>query len=44
MEQNMKEEKIKYDITVTNAFKKYGQNNVFNGLNMTVKSGSMWVI
>ncbi|XP_060878331.1 ABC transporter G family member 23-like [Metopolophium dirhodum] len=42
MEQNMKEGKIKYDITVTNAFKKYGQNNVFNGLNMTVKSGSIY--
>lgn len=41
MEQITKEEKIKYDITVTNAFKKYGQNNIFNGLNMTVKSGSM---
>jgi len=41
MEQNMEEETIKYDITVTNAFKKYGQNNVFDGLNMSVKSGSM---
>lgn len=37
----MEEENPKYDITVTNAFKKYGKNNVFNGLNMTVKSGSM---
>lgn len=41
MEQIVNEENIKNDITVTNAFKKYGQNNVFNGLNMTVKSGSM---
>lgn len=41
MEQNMREEIIKYDIKVINAFKKYGQNNVFNGLNMSVKSGSM---
>ncbi|XP_022175207.1 ABC transporter G family member 23-like [Myzus persicae] len=42
MEQNMEEENPKYDITVTNAFKKYGKNNVFNGLNMTVKSGSIY--
>lgn len=41
MEQNMEEETIKYDIKVTNAFKKYGQNNVFDGLNMSVKSSSM---
>ncbi|CAI6347958.1 unnamed protein product [Macrosiphum euphorbiae] len=37
----MEDETIKYDIKVTNAFKKYGQNNVFDGLNMSVKSGSM---
>jgi len=37
MEQNMKKEII----TVTNAFKKYGQDNVLCGLNMTVESGSM---
>ncbi|KAF0762245.1 ABC transporter G family member 23-like [Aphis craccivora] len=36
------EGKIKYDIKVTNAFKKYGQNNIFNGLNMAVKSGSIY--
>ncbi|KAL5245483.1 hypothetical protein ACI65C_012893 [Semiaphis heraclei] len=42
MEQIVNEENIKNDITVTNAFKKYGQNNVFNGLNMTVKSGSIY--
>jgi len=41
MEQNINEGEIKYDIKVTNAFKKYGQNNIFNGLNMAVKSGSM---
>jgi len=41
MEQNIEEENIKYDIKVTNAFKNYGKNIVFNGLNMTVKSGSM---
>ncbi|XP_060841940.1 ABC transporter G family member 23-like isoform X1 [Rhopalosiphum padi] len=42
MEQNMKEGNNKYVIKVRNAFKKYGQNNIFNGLNMTVKSGSIY--
>ncbi|XP_025200634.1 ABC transporter G family member 23-like [Melanaphis sacchari] len=42
MDQTLEERKIKYDIKVTNAFKKYGQNDIFNGLNMTVKSGSIY--
>lgn len=30
-----------YDISVENAFKKYGKNSVINGLNMHVERGSM---
>lgn len=35
------EENTQYDVKVINAFKSYGENNVINGLNMNIKSGSM---
>jgi len=37
----MIDEGFQYDVKVINAFKSYGENKVFNGLNMNVKSGSM---
>lgn len=33
-----------YKIKVKNAFLSYGKNNVINGLNMNIKSGSMQVV
>lgn len=36
-------EDVQYEVQVTNAYKNYGEKNVFNGLNMKVRSGSMWV-
>lgn len=38
------EEFTQYDVTVINAFKSYGEINVLNGLDMNIKSGSMWVV
>ncbi|XP_025415789.1 uncharacterized protein LOC112687357 isoform X2 [Sipha flava] len=35
-------EDIQYEVQVTNAYKNYGANNVFNGLNMNVTSGSIY--
>jgi len=35
------EEEIRHDVKVINAHKSYGKNNVLNGLNMSVLSGSM---
>lgn len=37
----MIDDEIQYGVKVINAFKSYGGNNVFNGLNMNVASGSM---
>jgi len=37
----MIDEEFQYDVKVINAFKSYGENNVCNGLNMNVTSGSM---
>lgn len=34
-------DEIQYCVKVNNAFKSYGMYNVFNSLNMKVKSGSM---
>ncbi|KAE9545466.1 hypothetical protein AGLY_001009 [Aphis glycines] len=38
----MIDEEIQYDVKVINAFKRYGEHNVFNGLNMNVSSGSIY--
>lgn len=38
----MIDEEIQYDVKVMNAFKRYGEHNVFNGLNMNVSSGSIY--
>lgn len=32
---------VQYDIKVVSAYKSYGENNIINGLNMNVPSGSM---
>lgn len=37
----MIDEGFQCDVKVINAFKSYGGNTVFNGLNMNVMSGSM---
>uniref|UniRef100_A0A2S2Q9L0 ABC transporter G family member 23 n=1 Tax=Sipha flava TaxID=143950 RepID=A0A2S2Q9L0_9HEMI len=35
-------EDIQYEVQVKNAYKNYGEKNVFNGLNMKVTSGSIY--
>lgn len=37
----MTEEEIQYDVRVSNAFKRYGRNNVLNGVQMNVQSCTM---
>lgn len=37
----MIDKEIDYSLNVFNAFKNYGTKNVFNGLNINVKSSSM---